>query len=444
MNTKDFIEKPVNKLFFHYLIPAICATMVTSIYVLADTIIIGKGIGATAVAALNIALPVYNVFFGFGLLFGVGGSVLMSIYRGSGNEKKANGFFSTALVLNIAVWVLATIICSIFAEDIAWALGATDETIGYIMDYIPWIIGGTGAFLFSSFLQTFIRNDGAPKLAMKGVIAGGVTNIILDYVFVYPLQMGMQGAALATVIGSMLTVLILLTHFLSSKNQLRFSLKSVRIVYVRDIFVNGFTSFIIEAASGFTIFVFNMQLLKYFGNTGVTVYGIICNTAIIVTCLCKGIEQAAQPILSINYGAGLSKRLLEIQSLSVKASVIVCGIFVLLGLLVPNLFTYIFIHPDAAILEMSGKAIRIYFSGFIFLGINMVFICYFQSVAKAVSSLVLCLLRGGILITVFVCVLPICIGSSGIWFAFLAAEFTTMVIGIIIYNKEMKRIRELR
>lgn len=254
----------------------------------------------------------------------------------------------------------------------------------------------------------------------------------------------MRGAALATVIGSTLTVLILLTHFLSSKNQLRFSLKSVRIVYVRDIFVNGFTSFIIEAASGFTIFVFNMQLLKYFGNTGVTVYGIICNTAIIVTCLCKGIEQAAQPILSINYGAGLSKRLLEIQSLSVKASVIVCGIFVLLGLFVPNLFTYIFIHPDAAILEMSGKAIRIYFSGFIFLGINMVFICYFQSVAKAVSSLVLCLLRGGILITVFVCVLPICIGSSGIWFAFLAAEFTTMVIGIIIYNKEMKRIRELR
>lgn len=116
MNTKDFIEKPVNKLFFHYLIPAICATMVTSIYVLADTIIIGKGIGATAVAALNIALPVYNVFFGFGLLFGVGGSVLMSIYRGSGNEKKANGFFSTALVLNIAVWLLATIICSIFAD----------------------------------------------------------------------------------------------------------------------------------------------------------------------------------------------------------------------------------------------------------------------------------------------------------------------------------------
>lgn len=109
--------------------------------------------GQQLLPALNIALPVYNVFFGFGLLFGVGGSVLMSIYRGSGNEKKANGFFSTALVLNIAVWLLATIICSILQEDIAWALGATDETIGYIMDYIPWIIGGTGAFLFLRFYK---------------------------------------------------------------------------------------------------------------------------------------------------------------------------------------------------------------------------------------------------------------------------------------------------
>lgn len=444
MNTKDFIEKPVNKLFFHYLIPAICATMVTSIYVLADTIIIGKGIGATAVAALNIALPIYNVFFGFGLLFGVGGSVLMSIHRGSGNKEKADGYFSMSLILNILMWVIATVVCMIFMEDIAWLLGATDETIGYIMDYIPCIILGTGAFLFSSFLQTFIRNDGAPKLSMNGVIAGGVANIILDYVFVYPMDMGMFGAALATVIGSTLTVLILLTHFFSSKNQLKFSLKGVKLSYVRDIFANGFTSFIIEAASGFTIFVFNQQLLKYFGNTGITVYGIICNTAIVVTCLCKGIEQAAQPILSINYGAGLSKRLLKVQSLSVRTSLIVCAVPVILGLIVPNMFTYIFINPDATILEMSAPAIRIYFSGFIFLGINMVFICYFQSVAKAAASLTLCLLRGCVLITAFVCILPVCIGKNGIWFAFPAAELVTMLIGIIIYRKEKRRINAMQ
>lgn len=440
MNTKDFIEKPVNDLFFHYLIPAICATMVTSIYVLADTIIIGKGIGATAVAALNIALPVYNVFFGFGLLFGVGGSVLMSIHRGSGNKEKADAFFTMALLLNGVIWIIATVFCVIFMEDIAWMLGATDETIGYIMEYIPCIIWGAGAFFFSSFLQTFIRNDGAPKLSMNGVIAGGVTNIILDYIFVYPMDMGMFGAALATVIGSTLTVIILLTHFLSKKNQLRISVKNMRLSYIREIFANGFTSFIIEAASGFTIFVFNQQLLKYFGNTGITVYGIICNTTIVVTCLCKGIEQAAQPILSINYGAGLSKRLLKVQSLSIRTSLIVCAVPVILGFVVPNLFTYIFIHPDASILSLSAPAIRIYFSGFIFLGVNMVFICYFQSVAKAAASLLLCLLRGCVLIIIFVCVLPMIVGSSGIWFAFPAAELVTMLIGIVIYRKEKMNV----
>ncbi|MED9933750.1 MAG: MATE family efflux transporter, partial [Catenibacillus sp.] len=265
-------------------------------------------------------------------------------------------------------------------------------------------------------------------------------NIILDYIFVYPMDMGMFGAALATVIGSTLTVIILLTHFLSKKNQLRISVKNMRLSYIRDIFVNGFTSFIIEAASGFTIFVFNQQLLKYFGNTGITVYGIICNTAIVVTCLCKGIEQAAQPILSINYGAGLSKRLLKVQSLSIRTSLVVCAVPVILGFVVPNLFTYIFIHPDATILSLSAPAIRIYFSGFIFLGVNMVFICYFQSVAKAAASLLLCMLRGCILIVIFVCVLPVIVGSSGIWFAFPAAELVTMLIGIVIYRKEKKNV----
>lgn len=443
MNTNDFITKPVRQLFFHYLVPAICATMVTSIYVLADTIIIGKGIGTTAVAALNIALPIYNIFYGLGLLFGVGGSVLMSIHRGSGNKQRADVFFSLSLLLNLGAWLLVFILCLLFMEDIAWLLGATDETIGYIMDYVPALVWGMGAFFFSSFLQTFIRNDGAPKLAMNGVIAGGITNIVLDYIFVYPMHMGMRGAALATVIGSTLTVVILLTHFFSKKNQLNFTLKGARFMYIREIFANGFTSFIIEVASGFTIFVFNQQLLKYFGNTGVSVYGVICNTAIVVICLCKGIEQAAQPILSTNHGAGLSKRILQVQSLSIKTSLIVCAVPVLLGLIVPNLFTYIFLNPDGKILELSSQAIRIYFSGFIFLGVNMVFICYFQSVAKAGFSLMLCLLRGCVLVVAFVYILPVGVGSHGIWFAFPAAELLTMLIGVMIYKKETVKIKAL-
>lgn len=442
MNTQDFLQKPVNKLFFHYLVPSICGTMVTSIYVLADTIIIGKGIGTVAMAALNIALPIYNIFFGLGLLFGVGGSVLMSIARGEGDQQKSDAFFSASLLLTIVTLAISMLLCTIFMEPLALLLGGTEETMPYIMEYIPYIIWGMGAFFFSSYLQTFIRNDGAPKLAMNAVIAGGVTNIVLDYLFVFPLQMGMAGAALATVIGSVLTVLILLTHFFTEKNQLRFTFKGIQPRFFREITVNGFASFFIEVASGLTIFVFNLQLLKYTGNTGVSVFGVISNTAIVVVCLCKGINQAAQPILSTNFGAGLLERMHKVRTLSVYTSLVICAVPVLLGLLVPDFFTYIFLNPDQSILELSAPAIRIYFIGFLMMGINMVYICYFQAVFKNGSALLICLLRGCILVILFAYLLPALLGVTGIWLAFPAAELVTMLIGTgltVSVSKQEKR-----
>lgn len=437
MNTQDFLNKPVKQVFMRYLVPSVFATMVTSIYVLADTIIVGKGIGTIAVAALNIVLPLYNIFFGLGLLFGVGGSVLMSILRGEGDEKGANAYFSTSLVAMCVVLALSMAFFTAFMEKIALVFGGTPETMPYIMDYMPYIVWGMGLFFFSSYLQTFIRNDGAPRLAMYAVVSGGVANIILDYVFVYNFNMGMAGAAIATVMGSGLTVVILMTHFFTKKNNLHFSLKGVRPSFIKNIILNGFASFLIEVASGVTIFVFNIQLLKYAGNTGVSVYSIISNTAIVVVCICKGINQAAQPLLSTNYGAGLYERTDKIRSLAVKVSIIICAVPVILGLVVPDFFTYIFINPDSAILSMSASAIRIYFVGFMMLGINMVFICYFQAILKNGYSMIICLMRGLILVVAFAYIFPLFMDVTGIWLAVPAAETITMLFGIyLIYFKK--------
>lgn len=437
MNTQDFLNKPVKQVFMRYLVPSVFATMVTSIYVLADTIIVGKGIGTIAVAALNIVLPLYNIFFGLGLLFGVGGSVLMSILRGEGDEKGSNAYFSTSLVAMCVLLALSLAFFTVFMEKIALIFGGTPETMPYIMDYMPYIVWGMGLFFFSSYLQTFIRNDGAPRLAMYAVVSGGVANIILDYVFVYNFNMGMAGAAIATVMGSGLTVVILLTHFFTKKNNLHFSLKGVRPSFIKNIILNGFASFLIEVASGVTIFVFNIQLLKYAGNTGVSVYSIISNTAIVVVCICKGINQAAQPLLSTNYGAGLYERTDKIRSLAVKVSIIICAVPVIMGLVVPDFFTYIFINPDSAILSMSASAIRIYFVGFMMLGINMVFICYFQAILKNGYSMIICLMRGLILVVAFAYIFPLFMDVTGIWLAVPAAETITMLFGIyLIYFKK--------
>ncbi len=435
MITKSFTEEPINKLFFRYLIPSICGTMVTSIYVLADTIIIGKGLGLTALAALNIVLPLFNVFFGTGLLFGVGGSVLMSIYRGRGEYEKGNTYFSVSLLLNLIACILYMFLFLTYTEEIVRLLGATDATLPYVMDYAPYISCGIAAFSFSSFFQTFVRNDGSPKLSMIAVISGGIFNVIFDLVFVFPLHMGMTGAALASVGGSVLTVCILLTHFLSKNNTLRFSFRHFSPSCIIRIFQNGFTSFLVEICSGIVMFVFNLQLIRYVGNIGVSMYGVITNTAIVVLCLCNGINQAAQPILSINHGAGKKERVAQLKTLGLRTSLIICSVPAIVGLLAPNVFTCIFLNPNQEILALSSQAIRIYFTAFFITGINLFIIGYFQSVIQPLLSLILCLLRGCVLSILFVYLLPPFLDSTGIWLAVPLAETITTLIGLYFLKK---------
>lgn len=430
MQTNHLLTESVSKLFFRYLVPAILANMVTSIYVLADTIIIGKGIGTIAMAALNIILPLFNVFFGTGLLFGVGGSVLMSIARGRGDEQLGKCYFTLSILLNALTCLVLTILLWIFMKPIAIFLGATEATLPYALDYAPYVIGGLSAFSFSSLLQTFVRNDGAPKLSMIAVISGGVLNVILDLVFVYPLHMGMAGAAIASVLGSLCTVSILCLHFFSKKNGLKFSLQQFSFSHVGRIFQNGFTSFLLEVSTGIVMFVFNIEILKYAGDMGISMYGVICNTAIIVTCLCNGINQAAQPILSTNYGAGLSQRIRQVQHLGIKAAIAICSVPALLGLIVPNLFTYIFLNPNEEILAMSPTAIRIYFIGFFVTGVNMFVVGFFQSTAKPHLSLIVCLARGCVLSTVFVFILAPLFDIVGIWASVPLAEFVTLALSV--------------
>lgn len=438
MQAKDLLNGSVSKTFFRYLVPAIMANLVTSIYVLADTIIIGKGIGTLAMAALNIILPLFNIFFGVGLLFGVGGSVLMSIARGRGDSKLGECYFTLSMILTAVTSLLLTVILWIFLEPIVQFLGATDLTMPYISNYAPYVILGLSAFAFSSLLQTFVRNDGAPKLAMIAVISGGILNVILDIIFVFPLEWGMAGAAIASVLGSICTVCILLLHFFTKRNGLKFSLESFSLFRIREIFQNGATSFLVEITSGIVMFIFNIEILKYVGDIGISMYGVICNTAIIATCLCNGINQAAQPILSTNYGAGQVNRIERIRKLGIKTALYICSIPAIIGLIVPNLFTYIFLNPSEEILAMSPTAIRIYFLGLFVMGINMFAVGYFQSTVKPHLSLLICLLRGCVLSILFVAILAPLFGIVGIWSSVPLAEFITLLIAIYFMRKHTK------
>lgn len=435
MSQPDFLEDRVSKLYLKYLLPSISATLVTSIYILADTIMVGRGVGALGIAALNILLPIFNLFFGTGVLFGVGGGVLFSVYKGRREDERASSYFTAAVVLAGLFSLLYLLVFNGFFEPITNAMGSNENLRAQVDSYGKILVMGAPAFVFSSCLQAFVRNDKAPKLAMAAVISSGILNVVLDYIFIFPMGMGMAGASLATVIASFVTVLILLTHFLSPAN----SLKITKQFHLRDmgrIFANGFSSFILELTGGIVIFMFNHQLLRYVGDLGVVVYGIVSNSALIVASVSNGISQAVQPILAVNFGAGKTERVARTRNLGLFTAVITGILFTAAGFARPLWLIHAFVEPTAEIVALGVPAIRIYFLSFLAAGTNMLLSTYFQSVLKPVNAMAVSLLRGVVFNGIFVMVLPVAFGVNGIWLAIVATEFLTAIIAFLMMLTE--------
>lgn len=434
MKQPDLLKDPINRLFFKYLGPSISATLVTSIYILADTVMIGRGVGPIGIAALNLLLPLFSIYFGTGLLFGVGGGVLLSICKGRKDDRGAREYFTVALGCAVVFSLVYLIGSHVFFDALTRMLGKNETMETFVNEYGRILVSGAPVFVFSSFLQAFVRNDKAPKLAMVAVITGGISNVVLDYVFIFPMDMGMAGGAIATVLGSIVTVLILVKHFFSPAN----TLKPVRHADWKkawEIFVNGLSSFLIDLSNGIIVFLFNRQLLHYVGDLGVVVYGIISNSALIVASVCNGISQAAQPLLATNFGAGRKERVTEAKRMGQSTAAAAGLMFLLIGLCCPKLITQAFVEPTAEILSMSVPAVRIYFISFLAMGLNILYSTYFQSVMEPACALIICLLRGMIFNSIFVFVLPMFFDVSGIWMTMAVTEFLTLLVGSFLIRK---------
>lgn len=435
MKQIDMLHDPIRKVFINYLVPSVSATMVTSIYIFADTLMIGRGIGATGLAALNILLPMYSTFYGFGMMCGIGGSVLFGFSRGKGEEQEARGYFTTALMLATLLAVLSVVLCNVFFEPLLNFLGCTPAMREYAVPYARILMVVSPTYIFSCFLQAFVRNDGAPRLAMTGVVSGGIMNVVLDYVFIYVLRWGMSGAALATVIGTVLTIIILCSHFFKKDNHLKLG-GGIRLKKAWEVLLNGMPSFIMELSSGVIMLLFNLQLLKYVGDIGVVVYGIVSNVALIVTSLSNGIAQAAQPMISANYGAGNMDRVREGRNLGLITAMAAGVLFTSTGFLCPEVIAGIFLVPTEQIISMAVPAIKLYFVSFVISEWNIICGTYFQAIVKPKLSLMVTLLRGIALNSILVFILPIIFGVNGIWAVVTVSEIVTAAIAGWFMRKE--------
>ncbi len=432
----DLLQDDPKKLFGRYLLPSISATFVTSIYIIVDTIMIGRGVGSDALVALNLVLPVFSALFAFGMLFGVGGGVLLSVAHGAGDEQRATEAFSTATAAVSLCAILATVFGCIFLTPLCRVLGADDGNLSMVRDYAQFIVYFAPFFMFSSFLQAIVRNDRDPRRAMAAVLAGAVTNIVFDYIFIFPLGMGLAGGAAATVMGNGLTVFLLLTHFFSPVNSLHFSRRAVSGNMLRQIIPSGAPSFLIESAQGIVTFSFNRQLLRFLGQTAVAIYSIIANCAIVCMSLFNGVSQAAQPVIAANHGANLPQRVRAVRRLGLIVAFCIGGVLTSTAYWMPHTLISLFVHPTAALLTEGTPILRLYFVAFIPMGLNLFLSTYFQSRVHAAQSLFLTLLRGIALPLLLVLALPVCFGAHTIWLTVPITETLTLLCALALLRRE--------
>lgn len=438
MKNIDLLHDDPKRLFGRYLLPSVSATFVTSIYIIVDTIMIGRGVGADALVALNLVLPVFSLLFAFGMLFGVGGGVLLSVANGAGDTARAKSAFSTALTGAAVLAAVLTIAGTVFLRPLAFMLGADVGNIDMVLEYGAYVVHFAPIFVFSTFLQAFVRNDRDPKRAMAAVLAGALFNIVFDYIFIFPMGMGMAGGALATVMGNTLTVGILLTHFRSPQNSIRFSLRAVSWSMLAQIIPSGAPSFLIEGAQGLVTFSFNRQLLRYLGSFAVVIYGIIANCAIVCMSLFNGVSQASQPVIAANFGAKQMERVRVVRRLGLTVALGLGLVLASTAYWMPDVLIGLFVKPTQQLYTQGIPVLRIYFLAFVPMGINLFLSTYFQSLVHPAKSLTVTLLRGVALPLVLVLALPAVFGAGAIWLTVPLTETITLITGLALLRGRKK------
>lgn len=436
MNGLDLLKDKPRRLFFSYLLPSMCSNVFTSIYVITDTMMVGHGVGKEGLVALNLLLPVFNGFFAFGYMFGVGGSVLMSVAKGRKDEKEASSIFTTALLTLLFLGLLLTVVSSLGISQIAGVLGATDENMKLVLEYGRWLMGSCVIYMLVPFFQNFVKNDKNPKRAMLGSVAGSALNVVLDYILIFPLQMGMSGAIIATIIGNVINVGITISHLFSRQNTMKLQLSYFRISYISKIMKSGASSFLTELSVGIVIFVFNIQILNYLGEQGIVIYSVISNVAIVVNALLNGVAFSAQPIVSFNMGAGEYDRVKKVRNIGLITSFLITVLLYGIIYFFTEECIYAFVKPTRDILDYGVPAIRIYFIGSFALFFNVFLANYFQAVVKPVCAFVIGLLRGLVFCVLLVCVLPGIFGGDIIWWVMPITEVLTSIVSLYFFNKK--------
>lgn len=437
-------DKNILKSFARYVSLNVIAMLGLSLYILADTFFISFGMGATGLAALNIALPVYSLMYGLGLMFGMGGATLFAKYKAKGEAASANAVFTHVFFITLAIGVLLSAIGFVFCGEISALLGANDETFEYTSIYIKTVVSFAPFFIINNALMPFLRNDGAPRLSMAGMLAGSLSNILLDYIFIFPLKLGMLGAAIATCFAPAIGIFIMSFHFIKKKNSFKIIKCKLDFKKIFAIVKIGVPNFITEISGGIVIFAFNLVILTISGNVGVAAYGVVANIALVIISLLIGISQGAQPLMTENFALGKKR---ELGALFISSVITTFAFSVAIYLVlffgakgISDIFNY---ERNLNLTALAVEGMRLYSIGYFLAGLNIIIGAYFAAVFKAAQAFTITFLRGLGFILPLIFLLGKTGGMTGVWLAFPAAEALTFIVTLIfvlVYRKNSYKI----
>lgn len=430
------------KLFFKYISLNMLGMLGISFYILADTLFIAQALGSTGIAALNLSIPAFGIIHGFGLMLGIGGATRYRILLSQDKVSQAKRVYSQTFLFAVIMGIIFMLIGIFGASPMARALGADAETFEMTAVYLRTILTFAPFFVVNNMLLSFVRNDGDPSLAMYGMVIGSVLNIVLDYIFIFPMQMGMFGAALATSVSPIVSLVILSIHFYRPTNQLKLTFQKIEGWLIRDITYLGASTFINELSASIVMFSFNRIIFNLEGNNGLAAYGIIANISFVIMSVFAGIAQGAQPLLSESYGQKDLKQMKQVLTLSVLTSLLVSlSVYIGTVLFSDQIISIFNSEQSTHIASMAAYGLLIYFAGFIFAGMNTILTSYFGATDQPNRALVFSLLRGGLLIIPLALIFSYFFGMNGVWSSYVVTEALILVVIAFIINPN-KRVKK--
>lgn len=422
------------------LFSAIASTIVTTIYSTVDMICIGHYAGPDGAASVACANPLWALMFAFGVLTGVGGSVMMNNRRGAGNEKAANEYFTVAVITCIILAVLIVTTYAIFLEPLLILFGGTGNVLDLAVDYMTSMLFAVPTFTMCACLATFARNDGEALIPTVATVVGGVINIFLDIFLVFTCDLGVKGAGLATGIGQFVAFLIVLSYYFTKKCKLKFTkVDKIPEILLRIVTV-GLAAFVIEITSGVTTAVHNITITEHLGQSHLAVYGTVSTLVIMFWCLFNGIGTAMQPLVATAFGAGNKDRVKKTLKLAFLTALVMSALFFTTCQLFPETILRIYMDVTDDVLAIGPRIVRMYSICLLAMGFGMVFNYYFQSTLMRSACTLTSVLRGLVFPVALVLTLPLLFGYDSIWLAIPIGEIITAVIALFIFIPKIKSL----